>query len=273
MPNNPLIESDLANSTHALSNVNKSVEEHFRDLELSYSRFEKNEENLINLEHVFNLNTIQQNYTQEKQACEERLRALKILFKQIDNRIIAAEQKLTHGIPQDLELMDKLIAEQESIVDEQERLNAAELLLIDEVSKIDIEHGKALEKNDQIKMNKISPLKNRFLVYQKDIEQAKKNIRFRSGLIYLIPMIGFPIIIDLLANVVGLSKPGLISKNHNIFGHYMFLIALIAFQIFFSDKVKNLISGFLASVYLNTSFKELAILLSKNLKNVKEFSR
>ncbi|RZL38114.1 MAG: hypothetical protein EOO96_03590, partial [Pedobacter sp.] len=170
MSENPLTELDLQSFSHSLSKKDRSADEQFDILKSMYSRFAINEENLIRLEYALDLKRTEDDYFEQRKICEERLNELKTQYKQIENRITAAEQKLTRGIPDDLELMDKLIAEQESIVSEQEKLNIAETALIKEFSTIDITYGKALEKLDQILNNRISPLLNKFKVYLESIE-------------------------------------------------------------------------------------------------------
>ncbi|RZK19453.1 MAG: hypothetical protein EOO43_11735 [Flavobacterium sp.] len=263
MPQNPLTELDLQNYNHTLSKKDISPDEQFNTLKSMYSRFATNEENLIRLEYALDLKRTEEDYFEQRKICEERLNELKTQYKQIENRITAAEQKLTRGIPDDLELMDKMIAEQESIVSEQEKLNNAETMLIKEFSAIDITYGKALEKLEQMLNNRISPLFNKFNVYIQNLENSRQRIKLKSDIIYLLPLIGLPLIADLsISGIFGTA--GSIAKGHNILNHYVFFIVLIGFQVFLAERVKKLISELLAPFQLQKSFNELEKLFRQN---------
>jgi len=263
MSENPLTELDLQSFSHSLSKKDRSADEQFDILKSMYSRFAINEENLIRLEYTLDLKRTEDDYFEQRKICEERLNELKTQYKQIENRITAAEQKLTRGIPDDLELMDKLIAEQESIVSEQEKLNIAETALIKEFSAIDITYGKALEKLDQMLNNRISPLLNKCKVYLESIESSKQQIKLKADIIYLLPLIGLPVIADFaISGIFGSSV--LSAKSHSILNHYIFFFVLIGFQVFLADKVKKFISEQLSPFQLRKSFDELERLFKNN---------
>lgn len=269
MPIRPLLKADIQLFKESLNDSNKSTDEHFNDLKALYARFNVNEQQLYSFEFSLNLQRIQSEYLNKKQHYNNQLADLKQQFKQIDNRIIAAEQKLIRGIPDDLDLMDKLIAEQESIVNEQEKLNTAELELVELVTSIDISHGKALEKLQQSKQTQALPLDIQLENTVKEINAEQEKLKFKSKLIYLFPLVFIPTILELLASRLGLSTLNAKGGSHSIFGHYIFLLALIAVQFFLSDKIIKLIGKFLSQKYLNNSVSALENRLRVNQENIK----
>jgi len=268
MPENPLTESDLRYFSNTLLDKNKLPDEHFNTLKLLYARFAVNEENLIRLEYTLDIEHTRVEHSKQKEISTKKLNLLKSNFKQLDNRIVAAEQKLARGIPDDLEVMEKIISEQESIVEEQEKLNAAESVLIKDMSEVDINYGKALEKLDQMLSNRISPLQNRFDNYSQSLENAKKHVNFRARLIFLLPLIGLPMLTDFFLAALGLTNVIKLSNVHLILSHYVFFITLILFQLFLSDKIMSLILARLSSRYFKSFFKDLEVLLRENLNAV-----
>jgi hypothetical protein len=267
MPLIPLSENVLQSHIKALSTPGKSVIEIFSSLRFLYDAFEMNEELLSRFEYSAGLIAMERDYALKKEHWNNEHNQLKTQFKQLDNRIISAEQKLSRGIPEDLAVMDKLIAEQESIVSDQEKLNAAEAELIEHVRSIDIEHGKALQKFEQLKDNRTLPLKSRFTAYRDQINAAEKSISFKQGLLAVLPIVGIPIIIDFLAGLIGISSFGK-TAHHPVLNHVIFFIALISMEIFLADKIRYRIAHFLAFKYADQSIKNLAELFRENQKAI-----
>ncbi|HJY13210.1 MAG TPA: hypothetical protein VJ304_10515, partial [Flavobacterium sp.] len=193
MPIPSLSEKDLEAYRNDLSNPEKSTGELFIKLNGLYQRFASNEQLLADFEYVSALNSLESSYALKKEHFNKEIVKLKRQFKQLDNRIVAAEQKLRHGIPEDLLVMDKIIAEQESIVEDQEKLNNAETHIVEQVRKIDIEHGKELQKLEQQQNNREIPFKSKFSAFNQQIENAEKGITLKVSGFSLLAIIGIPL--------------------------------------------------------------------------------
>lgn len=267
MPIPSLSETDLEAYRTDLSNPEKSTGELFIKLNGLYQRFAGNEQLLADFEYVSALNSLENNYSSKKEQFNKEIIELKRQFKQLDNRIVAAEQKLRHGIPEDLMVMDKIIAEQEAIVEDQEKLNKAESNIVEQVRKIDIAHGKDLQKLEQQQNNREVPFKSKFSAFNEQLNNAEKQIKFKVSAFSLIAIIGIPLIIDLFFTKVGLPA---FAKNTNniIFNHYLFLISLILVELFLADKIRNRISRMLSISYLKDSLTTLDNLFIENEKQI-----
>ncbi|NII83565.1 MULTISPECIES: hypothetical protein [unclassified Pedobacter] len=263
MPIPSLSEKDLEAYRNDLSKPEKSTGELFIKLNGLYQRFASNEQLLADFEYVSALTSLENSYASKKEHFNKEIIELKRQFKQLDNRIVAAEQKLRHGIPEDLLVMDKIIAEQESIVEDQEKLNNAETHIVEQVRKIDIEHGKELQKLEQQQNNREIPFKSKFSAFNQQIKNAEKEITLKVSGFSLLAIIGIPLIIDLFFGMIGLPT---FAKNTNniIFNHYIFLISLILVELFFADKIRNRISRILSISYLKDSLNTLGNLLTEN---------
>jgi len=267
MPKPSLSETDLEAYRNDLSNPEKSTGTLFITLTELYQRFAGNEQLLANFEYASELHSLESSYASKKEHYIKEIAELKRQFKQLDNRIIAAEQKLRHGIPDDLMVMDKIIAEQESIVEDQEKLNSAESSIVEQVRIIDIAHGKDLQKLEQLQNNRNTPLNSKFSAFNEQLKQAEKRITLKAGAISIIAIIGIPLIIDM--SLVSLGLPAL-SKNTNnlIFTHYIFLITLILTELFLAEKIRSRISRMLSISYLKDSLGTLQNLLLDNKKQI-----
>nr|WP_276904169.1 hypothetical protein [Pedobacter kyonggii] len=262
-----LSETDLEAYRKDLSNPGKSTGALFITLTGLYQRFAGNEQLLANFEYASELHSLESSYASKKEHYNKEIAELKRQFKQLDNRIIAAEQKLRHGIPDDLMVMDKIIAEQESIVEDQEKLNNAESSIVEQVRIIDIAHGKDLQKLEQQQSNRNTPLNSKFSAFNEQIKQAEKRITLKASAISIIAIIGIPLIIDM--GLVSLGLP-VLSKNTNnlIFTHYIFLIILILVELFLAEKIRSRISRMLSISYLKDSLATLQNLLLDNKKQI-----
>lgn len=267
MPIPSLSEKDLEAYRNDLSNPEKSTGELFIKLNGLYQHFANNEQLLADFEYVSALNSLESSYASKKEHFNKEIAELKRQFKQLDNRIVAAEQKLRHGIPEDLLVMDKIIAEQESIVEDQEKLNNAETHIVEQVRKIDIEHGKALQKLEQQQNNRETPFKGKFSAFSEQIKNAEKAITLKVRGFSLLAIIGIPLIIDLFFGIIGF--PTLFKGTNNIiFNHYIFLISLILIELFLADKIRNRISQMLSISYLKESLNTLGNLLTENKRQL-----
>ncbi|MDQ0965037.1 putative nucleic acid-binding Zn-ribbon protein [Flavobacterium sp. W4I14] len=267
MPIPSLSETDLEAYRNDLSNPEKSTGALFITLTGLYQRFAGNEQLLANFEYASELQSLENSYTSKKEHYNKEIAELKRQFKQLDNRIIAAEQKLRHGIPDDLMVMDKIIAEQESIVEDQEKLNNAESYIVEQVRIIDIAHGKDLQKLEQQQSNRNTPLNNKFSAFNEQIKQAEKSITLKASAISVIAIIGIPLIIDIC--LVSLGLPALNKNTNNlIFTHYIFLITLILVELFLAEKIRSMISRMLSISYLKDSLDTLQNLLLDNKRRI-----
>ena len=267
MPIPSLSETDLEAYRNDLSNPEKSTGALFITLAGLYHRFANNEQLLASFEYASELQSLENSYASKKDHYNKEITELKRQFKQLDNRIVAAEQKLRHGIPDDLMVMDKIIAEQESIVEDQEKLNNAESSIVEQVRIIDIAHGKDLQKLEQQQNNRNTPLNSKFSAFNEQIKQAEKRITLKASAISIIAIIGIPLIADM--GLVSLGLPAL-SKNTNnlIFTHYIFLITLILVELFLAEKIRSRISRTLSISYLQDSLSTLQNLLLTNKKQI-----
>jgi predicted nucleic acid-binding Zn-ribbon protein len=267
MPIPSLSEKDLEAYRNDLSNPEKSTGELFIKLNGLYQRFAGNEQLLADFEYVSALNSLENTYSSKKEYFNKEIIELKRQFKQLDNRIVAAEQKLRHGIPEDLMVMDKIIAEQESIVEDQEKLNKAESTIVEQVRKIDIEHGKDLQKLEQQQNNREIPFKSKFSTFNDQLNNAEKQIKFKVTAFSLIAIIGIPLVVDLFFTMVGIPT---FAKNTNniIFNHYLFIISLILVELFMADKIRNKISRMLSISYLKDSLNTLDNLFTENERQI-----
>jgi hypothetical protein len=267
MPIPSLSETDLEAYRNDLSNPEKSTGALFTTLAGLYHRFANNELLLVSFEYASELQSLENIYASKKEHYNKEITELKRQFKQLDNRIVAAEQKLRHGIPDDLMVMDKIIAEQESIVEDQEKLNNAESSIIEQVRKIDIGHGKDLQKLEQQQNNRHTPLNSKLSALNEQLKQAEKRITLKAGAISIVAIIGIPLITDII--LVSLGLPPL-SKNTNnlVFTHYIFLITLILVELFLAEKIRSRISRTLSISYLQDSLSTLQNLLLNNKKQI-----
>nr|WP_315424543.1 hypothetical protein [uncultured Pedobacter sp.] len=267
MPIPSLSETDLEAYRNDLSNPEKSTGALFITLAGLYHRFANNEQLLASFEYASELQSLENSYASKKDHYNKEITELKRQFKQLDNRIVAAEQKLRHGIPDDLMVMDKIIAEQESIVEDQEKLNNAESSIIEQVRKIDIAHGKDLQKLEQQQNNRNTPLNSKLSALNEQIKQAEKRITLKAGAISIVAIIGIPLIIDIVFVSLGLPP---LSKNTNnlILTHYIFLITLILVELFLAEKIRSRISRTLSISYLQDSLSTLQNLLLNNKKQI-----
>jgi len=254
-----LQEKEISNLRQSLSNASKLTFEHFTTLKKLYHKLELNEVQRNEWQYKNQLEILQKNYLASKQSNEEKTDFLKIQYKQIDNRIISAEQKLTHGIPEDLELMEKLIAEQESIVADQEKLNAAEKELSESIRENDIEYGREIQKLEQLRNNRL-PKADGFIAYQQEIEIKEKAIEMQSKIISIVAVLLLPLLIDITMS--GFIKTATRS-NHSIFGHYIFLIALLLSLFFLAEPIRNRIAAYLSKPYILGSLGRLSTLLAE----------
>ncbi len=262
----PLSEADLLQFEDQLADQEKSVHENFAKLIQLYQRFELNEQALNKFEHKASAMRIQSDYELKKTHWDGELAELKKQFKLLDNRIIAAEQKMSRGIPDDLLIMEKMIAEQELIVADQEKLNQAETALISHVREIDIEYGKQQEKlNQQRSQPKTESLTD---IAEKldELRAAEQKTKLKANLVALLPILGIPLLFDYLTKNFGLLST---QPTHSLItGHFIFLIVLILVEIFLADKIRKKISVYLASGYLKTQLNHLRQYAAKNQQSI-----
>ncbi|MGO4875238.1 hypothetical protein ACEN2P_01440 [Pedobacter psychrotolerans] len=208
-----------------------------------YQRLTINEEELEALQFEAALTEIQEQHDLQKDAFRNDHQVLKSIRKAIDDRILAVEQKLYLGLPDDLAEMDRLIAEQEAIVADQEQLNENELALLEKMSQSDISYGKKLAALDQSKTNREVPLKSKLERQLAQVAEAEKQTVFRTGIISMVIILLIPIILDYFAYLLGLNGK---TDTRLIFTHYVFLISLILIEFFYAQRIKILVAAFLA---------------------------
>lgn len=254
--------SQYQEALSASTNAKKS----FSSIVDLYQRLAINEEELEALQFEAALNEIQQQYDLQKESFRNDHQVLKGIRKAIDDRILVVEQKLYLGLPDDLSEMDRLIAEQEAIVADQEQLNENELSLLEKMSKSDISYGKKLAALDQSKSNRELPLKTKLDRQILQVAQAEKQTAFRTHIFSLAASLLIPIILDYLAFLLGLNGK---SETRLIFSHYIFLISLIVIQLFFIQEIQHKISSFLAKKQCETFLNEI----SASLESIEKSKR
>lgn len=259
-----LSEADLLLFEDQLADKEKSVHENFSKLINLYQRFEINEQALSKFEHVASAMRIKNDYELKKTHWDGELAELKKQFKLLDNRITAAEQKMSRGIPDDLLIMEKMIAEQELIVADQEKLNQAETALISHVREIDIEYGKQQEKLNR--QNTEPASRTDIQAKLTELHAAEKSSKLKANLSALVPILGIPLIFDYLTKGFGLldTKPG----HTLITGHFIFLIVLILVEIFLADKIRKAASAYFASGHLKVQLNQLKQYRSENQQSI-----
>jgi len=268
MPLIELTESDLNAYLTELSYSTLCSRGNLRELSDMYSRFGLNEQNLINFEYHVENSRIENDYIQEKERCQRAFDDLKQQYKQIDNRIISVEQKLSRGIPEDLQLIDKLIAEQEAIVQEQENLNAAESELKKHITSVDITYGKTGEKLRQNRIARLAPIKSRFEQFTAMINKNDQKIKSKTNIFALFVVIGVPLLLEFVAGGIRIPTIASADTNHGAPAHYLFISSLLLMELFFAERVRNRIYAFFAIRYATTSLDELAKLLAGNLASI-----
>lgn len=256
MPLSPISETDLHTFKNDLSEPEKSASELFSSLKKLKNRFKINEDELARFKYLSAKKRLEKDYLLKKEHWDSEIQELKKQFRQLDNRIVAAEQKLKHGIPEDLLIMERLITEQESIVADQEKLNIAESELIAHVRNIDIEYGKEQEKISQINSSANTVTDYEHPQNEVAIDEAEKSIKFKTSLISLIPILAIPLFADMIGKSLGLQQTGK-SVHQLITGHYLFFIALILTEIFLAEKIRIRISRLFAVQYIKGAFSKL----------------
>lgn len=252
----PLSEKDLALFERLITDRKNTTGFLFAELIELYNKQEINNIALKQFESQAEIIRIKKDYELKKAHWDGELLELKKQYRQLDNRIIAAEQKMARGIPDDLLIMEKLIAEQEAIVSDQEKLNQAESELINHVREIDIEYGKQQEKINQ-RSTISKPLADDDLSAQVKIKTAEKKIVYATKVVSVLSILLIPILLDYLT-------PGLSSSNKAsrslLSGHYIFVISLILTEVFLGEKIRQFISNFFAARYLQKDFAQLKTL-------------
>ncbi|MFD2287404.1 hypothetical protein GJU39_07535 [Pedobacter petrophilus] len=268
MPVSSLSSQNFSEYQEALS-ASTSAKKSFSSITELYVRLAVNEEELEALQFAAALSEIQAQHDLEKDGFRNEHSTLKSVRKAIDDRILTVEQKLYLGLPDDLAEMDRLIAEQEAIVADQEELNENELALMEKMSRSDISYGKKLAALDQSKSNRDLPLKAKLERQLLQVAAAEKQNTSRTGIFSMVIMLLVPIVLDYIAFLLGLNGKG---NTRLIFSHFVFLISLIVIQVFFTDQIKQKISNFLAKTQCEVFLKEISESLDTIEKSKRKLS-
>ena len=266
----PLSQADLKSFQNQLQNRAYPRQDALTSLRELYARFHFNEQNLINLEYSISINAMEKQYKIEKEQLQNALSELKTQYKQVDNRIASLEQKLSRGIPEDLSLMNKVIAEQEAIIVEQEKLNAQEAVLMNQMSDIDVSYGKTKEKLEQNRVSKFTPLAPLYEAYNHGLIIIEKKISKMVNILALIPLILIPVIIEIIAGLAGLPLTLSTNKSHFAFTHYLFLIALVVSEYYLAEPVRAQIYSRLVLQKVTVQSEQLQDMLDENLRSISQ---
>jgi hypothetical protein len=268
MPVSSLSSQNFSEYQEALS-ASTSAKKSFSSITELYMRLAVNEEELETLQFAAALSEIQTQHDLEKEGFRNEHSILKSVRKAIDERILVVEQKLYLGLPDDLTEMDRLIAEQEAIVADQEELNENELALMEKMSRSDISYGKKLAALDQSKANRDLPLKTKLEKQLSHVAAAEKQNTFRTGIFSIVIMLLIPIVLDYIAFLLGMNGKG---DTRLIFSHFVFLISLIVVQVFFADQIKQRISNLLAKKQSEVFLSEISESLEGIEKNKRKLN-
>lgn len=260
-----LSSQNFSQYQEALS-TSTSAKKSFTSIIDLYQRLAINEQELEVLQFDSLSTEIQAQYDLQKESFRSEHQVLKGVRKAIDERILIVEQKLYLGLPDDLAEMDRLIAEQEAIVADQEELNENELALLEKMSQSDISYGKKLAALDQSKSNRELPLKSKIDRQLSQVALAQKQNTFRTNILSIVVILLIPIILDYIAYLLGLNGK---TDTRLIFSHYVFLIAFIVIEFFFAEKIKNIVSTFLAKKQCESFLSEI----SASLDNIEKAKR
>jgi len=251
MPNHSISPQDLQNFDKQVLKL-PHMEDRFAAIKAFYQRLLVNEEELEKLEYAVGLLQLQGNYDLQKDALKKEHQHLKDIRQTIDDRILMVEQKLYLGIPDDLEEMDRLIAEQESIVADQEKLNEDEVSLLNRISQIDVTFGKQLASIEQSRNGRKMPLKSKLDTHLAEIDKAEKDTQVQSKFLSFIPILIIPILLDFIAYKLKIN-----GTTPVIFSHYVFLLSLIGIQIFYGDAIKVKIASHLAQKHTDVFIRQI----------------
>jgi len=251
MPNHSISPQDLQNFDKQVLKL-PHMEDRFAAIKAFYQHLLVNEEELEKLEYAVGLLQLQGNYDLQKDALKKEHQHLKDIRQTIDDRILMVEQKLYLGIPDDLEEMDRLIAEQESIVADQEKLNEDEVSLLNRISQIDVTFGKQLASIEQSRNGRKMPLKSKLDTHLAEIDKAEKDTQVQSKFLSFIPILIIPILLDFIAYKLKIN-----GTTPVIFSHYVFLLSLIGIQIFYGDAIKVKIASHLAQKHTDVFIRQI----------------
>ncbi|WP_443943767.1 hypothetical protein ACJVDH_12650 [Pedobacter sp. AW1-32] len=266
MPLTPLSTAALSAFHNNLQEQKNTPEESFATLRELNNRFAKNAEDLTTLEYGTALIELEGQYDERKTGSKTAYQALKQQQKNLDDRILAIEQKLYLGLPQDLAEMEKVIVEQEAIVADQEKINQQEEDLLENMRKIDVDHGKKLAALEQSSHNRLLPLKAVQEKFKVQIDQAEKQFEVKTRLFSIAPIVLIPIALDFLAVKLGIQKS---AENDYAFAHYIFILSFLVLQIFFAQRFKDFFNRFFTKSACLTLFTELETRFIDNERAVK----
>lgn len=209
-------------------------------------------------------------YESLKAECKAEYSSLKELQKSLDERTLKIEQQLYLGLPDDLKEMERVINEQELIVEDQQKLNQLEENLIEKMRRIDINHGKklaAIEAERSQPKQPTSDLQNSFLA---KVDKEEKKEAMLTKLYTLAPVILLPIFVDTVAIKWGLQKT---AEGSLIFSHYVFLITFILLEVLFAGKIKEAISASTSKKACISLAKELEMPWMENQEKVQKLEK
>lgn len=270
MPFIPLSRAQLSAFRTELQEQKSSPSECFATLRRLQESFSRNVEELAIMDYSTSLLGAESQYNELKGECKTAYQVLKQQQKQLDERILAVEQKLYLGLPEDLVEMEKVITEQEFIVADQERINQLEENILEEMRKIDIDHGKRLAVLDQSKENRSLPLKSKQEAFRLKIDGAEKQLSFKTKVFSLAPIILIPILIDFIAVKIGIQQSG---ESHFIFSHYAFLLSFLILEIFFAERLKHFAANRLSKGICLTLLSELEASLIENEREIQKLEQ
>lgn len=242
----------------------------FKKLRGLYESYILDTQDLAIMEYGTALIAAERNYEGLKSACKTEHQSLKQLQRNLDERTLAIEQQLYLGLPDDLKEMEKVINEQESILADQQKINQLEEELLEKMRRIDIDHGKKLAVIEQSNDNKTIPQKKAREDFNMNIDAEELKIAKKISIFSLLPIVLIPIILDLLAEKIGIQKK---AENHFIFNHYFFFISFLILEFFFASSIRNNIGEHLSKKSCGLLLSELEMAWAENDNQIKQLEK
>ena|GEM_PF-746774 len=255
-PEKPLSAEELAACEADILGHKKTLAERFAMLTELRERLGAGLSESRTFERLAGMHAIRSEYLLNTSRWEEELSALKTQFRQLDSRIVAAEQKMSRGIPDDLKVMEKLIFEQESIVAEQEKLNLAESELAARLRALDMEYGRQEEKHSA-RFRNDGPDGAGDAHWRQHYPARQKKIALRSKLLSIAAVLVFPLILDYLLK--GTAFPLREPAHWIAKGHPAFLALLILTEFFAGSWIRQRITALAAGPFLREELVQMRL--------------
>jgi len=106
---------------------------------------------------------------------------------------------------------------------------------------------------DQSRSNRKLPLKSKLATRLSEIDKAEKETAVQSKWLSFVPVLIIPIVLDFIAYKLNIN-----GTTPVIFSHYIFLLSLIAIQVFFGEKINIKLSSHVAKKHTDNFIKQIS---------------